>query len=41
MNAGQIVEVGSVEQVFKRPADPYTKELINSIPDLTVREEAS
>ncbi|GGL75700.1 hypothetical protein GCM10011575_37350 [Microlunatus endophyticus] len=40
MNAGQIVEVGSVEQVFKRPADPYTKELINSIPDLTVREEA-
>jgi len=40
MNEGKIVEVGGVEQVFKRPADPYTQDLIRSIPDLTVREEA-
>jgi peptide/nickel transport system ATP-binding protein len=39
MNKGEIVEVGSTEQVFKRPADPYTQDLINSIPDLTVRQE--
>lgn len=39
MNDGQIVEVGAVEQVFNRPAEPYTQELISSIPDLTVREE--
>lgn len=41
MNEGRIVEVGQVEQVFNRPAEPYTQELISSIPDLTVREEAS
>jgi len=40
MNEGRIVEVGEVRQIFKDPADPYTQELIRSIPDLTVREEA-
>ena len=40
MSAGRIVEVGPVEQIFKRPAEPYTQDLISSIPDLTVREEA-
>lgn len=40
MNEGRIVEVGDVRQIFRDPADPYTQELIRSIPDLTVREEA-
>ncbi len=40
MNEGRIVEVGDVRQMFKDPADPYTQDLIRSIPDLTVREEA-
>jgi peptide/nickel transport system ATP-binding protein len=40
MNEGRIVEVGEVRQIFKDPADPYTQDLIRSIPDLTVREEA-
>ena len=41
MNDGKIVEVGAVDQVFNHPAEPYTQDLISSIPDLTVREEAS
>jgi peptide/nickel transport system ATP-binding protein len=40
MNEGRIVEVGDVRQMFKDPVDPYTQDLIRSIPDLTVREEA-
>jgi peptide/nickel transport system ATP-binding protein len=40
MNEGRIVEVGGVRQMFKDPVDPYTQDLIRSIPDLTVREEA-
>lgn len=40
MNEGKIVEVGPVRDIFKNPADAYTKALIESIPDLTVREEA-
>jgi peptide/nickel transport system ATP-binding protein len=41
MNAGKIVEVGEVRQIFKDPVDPYTQQLIQSIPDLTVREEVA
>jgi oligopeptide/dipeptide ABC transporter ATP-binding protein len=41
MNEGKMVEVGSVDQVFKQPKEPYTQDLIRSIPDLTVREEVS
>lgn len=32
MYAGQIVERGSVEDIFYRPMHPYTKGLLNSIP---------
>jgi oligopeptide transport system ATP-binding protein len=31
--AGKIVEVGSAEQVLKHPAMPYTKALLNALPD--------
>lgn len=41
MNAGKIVELGDVRQIFKDPVDPYTQQLIRSIPDLTVREEVA
>ena len=41
MYAGQIVEMATVDELFENPAHPYTKGLLNSIPDLTkdVREE--
>ncbi|GAA2561288.1 ABC transporter ATP-binding protein [Pseudonocardia hydrocarbonoxydans] len=32
MYAGRIVETGSIEEVFSRPAHPYTAGLMNSIP---------
>src|SRR3990170_4479722 len=32
MYLGRIVEIGSVDQVLRRPAHPYTKALIASIP---------
>jgi ABC-type oligopeptide transport system ATPase subunit len=34
MEAGRIVERGSVDQIFDRPATPYTKRLLASIPSL-------
>lgn len=37
MYAGTIVEEGPVEQVFRRPAHPYTQALLNSMPDATAR----
>ena len=30
---GELVEVGGVRQVFKNPRDPYTRQLIESIPE--------
>ncbi len=34
MYAGKIVEVGNVDEVFYKPAHPYTKGLLKSMPDL-------
>ncbi|ADO42624.1 dipeptide ABC transporter ATP-binding protein [Ketogulonicigenium vulgare] len=34
MNAGEIVEEGSVDQVFNAPAHPYTQSLLAALPDL-------
>jgi oligopeptide transport system ATP-binding protein len=31
--AGQVVEMGTVEQVLRRPAHPYTQALLDSLPD--------
>jgi len=41
MYAGKIVEQGPTEQVFARPAHPYTRGLLNSIPrlDEAIHEE--
>ena len=37
MYAGQVVETGSVEDIFARPAHPYTRGLLGSLPSLEVR----
>jgi oligopeptide/dipeptide ABC transporter ATP-binding protein len=34
MYAGQIVETGSAERIFKQPRHPYTIGLLNSVPQL-------
>ena len=34
MYAGEIVEYGTLDQVYRRPVHPYTKGLFASIPDL-------
>lgn len=34
MYAGEIVECGTLDQVYRRPVHPYTKGLFTSIPDL-------
>lgn len=34
MKAGEIVETGTVTDVFVRPRHPYTAELLNAVPDL-------
>jgi peptide/nickel transport system ATP-binding protein len=33
MYAGKIVERGSVRDIFKRPAHPYTQALLGALPD--------
>lgn len=33
MYLGRIVEVGSVEEIFRRPRHPYTRALLSAIPD--------
>ena len=38
MYAGQIIEYGPVEQVFKNPAHPYTVGLIGALPDIKVKK---
>ena len=39
MYAGNIVELGAVEGIFKKPAHPYTNGLICAIPTLTTKKE--
>ncbi|HEU5189446.1 MAG TPA: ABC transporter ATP-binding protein [Methylomirabilota bacterium] len=39
MYAGRIVEMGPVRQIFKTPAHPYTRALLDSIPRLGARRE--
>ena len=40
MYAGEIVETGSVEEVFARPAHPYTIGLVNAIPNPNTEADA-
>lgn len=39
MYAGKIVEYGSVDEVFYKPAHPYTWALLSSMPDLDTKEK--
>ena len=39
MYAGQIVEYGTVEEVFYDPRHPYTWALLSSMPDLATKEK--
>ena len=39
MYAGKLVELGPVEQVVKEPRHPYSKLLIDSVPDLNEKRE--
>lgn len=39
MYAGKIVEIGNVEEVFFQPEHPYTKGLLNAMPDLDIEED--
>ena len=39
MYAGKLVEVGSVEQIFEEPLHPYTRLLIESLPNLREKKE--
>ena len=40
MYAGRIVEYGTLEDIFRRTAHPYTEGLFNSLPDITNRKAA-
>ena len=39
MYAGKIVEIGTAEDIFYRPAHPYTWALLSSMPDLDTKEK--
>jgi oligopeptide/dipeptide ABC transporter ATP-binding protein len=40
MYAGEVVETGTVDEVFRQPRHPYTLGLLRSVPDFdTVRSE--
>ncbi|MEX0907675.1 MAG: ABC transporter ATP-binding protein [Gemmatimonadota bacterium] len=39
MYAGQVVEHGTVEQIFNNPRHPYTEGLLQAVPRLGVRQE--
>lgn len=40
MNEGKIVERGAVEDIFKNPADSYTRKLLKAVPVVGAEEEA-
>jgi len=37
MRDGEVCESGAAEQIFTRPAHPYTRELLAAVPDLPER----
>jgi peptide/nickel transport system ATP-binding protein len=37
MYAGQVVETGTVEEIFEEPQHPYTRGLLDSLPDIASR----
>ena len=39
MYAGQIIEEASVKTIFENPQHPYTKGLIQSVPDMRYKKE--
>ncbi|AGE71677.1 dipeptide/oligopeptide/nickel ABC transporter ATP-binding protein [Sulfolobus acidocaldarius] len=39
MYAGKVVEFGDVEKLFRNPLHPYTKALVDAIPDLRLRKK--
>jgi len=39
MYAGKLVDIGTVQQIIETPKHPYTRLLINSVPDLEERRE--
>jgi len=39
MYAGEIVEYGTVQEIFNEPTHPYTRELLKTIPDMRQSQE--
>ena len=39
MYLGKIIEIGSTNEIFQNPKHPYTKSLLESIPDIETRKE--
>ncbi|WP_409253181.1 ABC transporter ATP-binding protein [Bacillus sp. SCS-153A] len=39
MYSGKVVEEGTVEEIFKNPQHPYTKGLIQSVPDMRFKKQ--
>lgn len=39
MYLGEIVEIGTTEEIFSNPKHPYTKALLSSVPQLTSKQE--
>lgn len=39
MYLGEVVEIGTTEEIFKNPKHPYTKALLSSVPELNPQDE--